>query len=31
VVIADDAPLANAFLAMGDNLALARNIVEWVR
>ena len=31
VVVADDAPLANAFLEMGDNLALARNIVEWVR
>ncbi|MFQ5585299.1 MAG: DUF4350 domain-containing protein [Thermodesulfobacteriota bacterium] len=31
VVIADDAPLANAFLGMGDNLTLAQNIAEWVR
>ena len=31
VVIADDAPMANAYLAMGDNLALARNIVEWIK
>ncbi|MFQ5328932.1 MAG: DUF4350 domain-containing protein [Thermodesulfobacteriota bacterium] len=31
VVIADDAPLANAFLDMGDNLTLAGNIVEWVK
>lgn len=30
VVVADDAPLANAFLHMGDNLKLAENIVSWL-
>ena len=30
VVVADDAPLANAFLDMGDNLKLAKNIVSWL-
>lgn len=30
VVVADDAPLANAFLDMGDNLRLARNIISWL-
>lgn len=30
VVVADDAPLANAFLGMGDNLKLAENIVSWL-
>jgi len=30
VVVADDAPLANAFLSMGDNLKLATNIVSWL-
>ena len=30
VVVADDAPLANAFLGMGDNLKLAKNIVSWL-
>ena len=30
VVVADDAPLANAFLDVGDNLTLARNIVTWL-
>lgn len=30
VVVADDAPLANAFLDKGDNLKLAKNIVSWL-
>lgn len=30
VVVADDAPLANAFLDKGDNLRLAKNIVSWL-
>ena len=30
VVVADDAPLANAFLGMGDNRRLAENIVSWL-
>ena len=30
VVVADDAPLANAFLDKGDNLKLARNIISWL-
>ncbi len=30
VVIADDAPMANAFLGVGDNLRLANNIVDWM-
>jgi hypothetical protein len=30
VVIADDAPMANAFLEVGDNLILAQNIVNWM-
>ncbi len=29
VVLADDAPFANHFLDMGDNLRLARNLVDW--
>ncbi len=30
VVVADDAPLANAFLDKGDNLKLAGNIISWL-
>ena len=31
IVVADDAPLANAFLDMGDNRRLATNIASWLR
>ena len=30
VVVADDAPLANTFLTMGDNMILAKNIIAWL-
>jgi len=30
VVVADDAPLANAFLDIGDNRKFAKNIVSWL-
>jgi len=31
VVVADDAPFANAFINAGDNAALAQNIINWFR
>ncbi len=31
VVVADDAPFANAFINVGDNAKLASNIIEWFK
>jgi hypothetical protein len=31
VVVADDAPFANAFINVGDNARLASNIIEWFK
>lgn len=30
VVVADDAPLANAFIGEADNMGLAKNIINWL-
>jgi len=31
VVVADDAPFANAFINVGDNARLSRNIIKWFK